>query len=137
MPDVVIENPIINSPFDEPKRQFCFSDTGITDKMVESRRPSGYFVPIPPSNEDSADGNQRFRREGDRHSGRKPIRRRSEATLALRVLPRLIGIVKWKLSGAKRRQDGCGEDVWCGARGSSPLPRLSTQRSRSATSASA
>ena len=53
MPDVVIENPIINSPFEEPKRHFYFSDTGITDKMVEARRISAYFVPIPPSKKKS------------------------------------------------------------------------------------
>jgi hypothetical protein len=49
MPDVVIENPVINSPFDELRRHFYFSDDGITDKIVESRRLSSYFVPIPPS----------------------------------------------------------------------------------------
>ena len=29
MSQVVIENPIINSPFDEPTRHFRFSDEGI------------------------------------------------------------------------------------------------------------
>lgn len=53
MPDVVIENPIINSPFAEPKRHFYFSDAGITDKIVDSRRLSAYFVPIPPSKKKS------------------------------------------------------------------------------------
>ena len=43
MPDVVIENPIINSPFEEPKRHFYFGETGITDKLVEARRISAYF----------------------------------------------------------------------------------------------
>jgi hypothetical protein len=37
---VVIENPIINSPFDEPTRHFRFSDDGITDEIVEGRRTS-------------------------------------------------------------------------------------------------
>jgi type III restriction enzyme len=45
---VVIENPILNSPFDEPSRHFKFTDDGITDEIVESRRISGYFVPVPP-----------------------------------------------------------------------------------------
>jgi type III restriction enzyme len=53
MPDVVIENPIINSPFAEPMRHFYFGETGITDKIVESRRNSAYFVPIPPSRKKS------------------------------------------------------------------------------------
>jgi type III restriction enzyme len=44
---VVIENPIINSPFDEPTRHFRFSDEGITNEIVEGqRRISSYFVPI-------------------------------------------------------------------------------------------
>jgi type III restriction enzyme len=53
MPDVVIENPIINSPFEEPRRHFYFDQTGITDKIVEARRNSAYFVPIPPSKKKS------------------------------------------------------------------------------------
>jgi type III restriction enzyme len=47
MKQVVIENPIINSPFDEPKRHFRFDDTGITNEILEQRRISSYFVPIP------------------------------------------------------------------------------------------
>jgi hypothetical protein len=44
--EVVIENPIINSPFDEPTRHFRFNDEGITDEEVVGRRVSSYFVPI-------------------------------------------------------------------------------------------
>jgi len=47
MKQVVIENPILNSPFDEPNRHFRFSEEGITDEIVEARRVSSYFVPIP------------------------------------------------------------------------------------------
>jgi type III restriction enzyme len=46
MRQAVIENPVINSPFDEPNRHFKFSDEGITDQIVEGRRTSSYFVPI-------------------------------------------------------------------------------------------
>jgi type III restriction enzyme len=46
MNQVVIENPIINSPFHEPARHFRFSDEGITDEIVDGRRKSSYFVPI-------------------------------------------------------------------------------------------
>jgi type III restriction enzyme len=53
MPDVVIENPIINSPFEAPKRHFYFGETGITDKLVEARRVSAYFVPIAPTKKKS------------------------------------------------------------------------------------
>ena len=48
MPDVVIENPVINSPFEEPRRHFVFADDGITDQIADTRRVSSYFIPIPP-----------------------------------------------------------------------------------------
>ena len=47
MPDVVIENPIINSPFKEPQHHFKFTEDGITDQIIPARRKSAYFVPIP------------------------------------------------------------------------------------------
>jgi len=43
---VVIANPIINSPFEEPKWHFRFSEEGITDEIVPGRRQSEYFVPV-------------------------------------------------------------------------------------------
>ncbi|MGA2542184.1 MAG: DEAD/DEAH box helicase family protein [Verrucomicrobiota bacterium] len=46
MKQVVIENPVINSPFDEPRRHFRFSDEGITNEIVSERRTSSYFIPI-------------------------------------------------------------------------------------------
>ena len=46
MKQVVIENPIINSAFLEPKRHFRFDDEGITSDIVEQRRKSHYFIPI-------------------------------------------------------------------------------------------
>lgn len=46
MKQVVIENPILNSPFKEPNRHFRFSEEGITDEIVDSRRVSSYFIPI-------------------------------------------------------------------------------------------
>ena len=47
MADALIENPILNSPFLEPGRHFKFTDEGITDEVVEARRVSSYFIPIP------------------------------------------------------------------------------------------
>ena len=47
MADAVIENPILNSPFVAPTRHWAFGDTGITNEIVESRRVSSYFMPIP------------------------------------------------------------------------------------------
>jgi len=35
---VVIENPILNSPFDEPERHFHFDEEGITNIIVEVSR---------------------------------------------------------------------------------------------------
>ena len=46
MPPVSIENPILNSPFEEPARHLRFDDDGITDEIVEGRRQSAYFIPV-------------------------------------------------------------------------------------------
>src|SRR5688572_15790002 len=46
MKPVVIENPILNSPFEEPKRHHVFDEDGITDQVADSRRRSTYFIPI-------------------------------------------------------------------------------------------
>jgi len=43
----LIDNPIINSPFEEPARHFQFDDQGITDKIINARRISEHLVPIP------------------------------------------------------------------------------------------
>ena len=49
MADRVIEDPILNRPYDEPSRHFEFDIDGITDVVAERRRPSSHFVPVPPS----------------------------------------------------------------------------------------
>ncbi|MDP9222297.1 MAG: DEAD/DEAH box helicase family protein [Actinomycetota bacterium] len=54
MADTVIDNPIINQPYAVPDRHFRFDEDGITDHIVEGRRPSAYFVPIPASRKRSA-----------------------------------------------------------------------------------
>lgn len=46
MRQVVIENPVLNSPYEEPKRHFKFDEEGITDEVLAERRVSSYFVPI-------------------------------------------------------------------------------------------
>lgn len=46
MADVVIQNPVINSPFSEPVRHFEFGEHGMTGQILEGkRRESSYFVP--------------------------------------------------------------------------------------------
>ena len=47
MSQIVIEQPVINSPFHEPSRHFKFGDHGITNEIAAGRRVSSYFVPIP------------------------------------------------------------------------------------------
>jgi type III restriction enzyme len=46
VPDTPIENPILNSPFEEPTRHWRFGEDGITNEIVEARRVSAYFMPI-------------------------------------------------------------------------------------------
>jgi type III restriction enzyme len=43
----VIDNPILNSPYEAPTRYWKFDDEGITDQVQDGRRPSAYFMPIP------------------------------------------------------------------------------------------
>jgi type III restriction enzyme len=43
---VIIENPILNTPFAAPNRHFKFDETGITNEIAEYRRTSAYFIPI-------------------------------------------------------------------------------------------
>ncbi len=44
-----IDNPILNSPYAEPKRHWELDDTGIpVGTWAEGRRRSEYVVPVPP-----------------------------------------------------------------------------------------
>ena len=61
MPDAVIDNPIINTPFVEPTEHWKFTDGGITDERVEGRRPSMHFMPIAKSKK--GDGQMQFETE--------------------------------------------------------------------------
>jgi len=38
----------LNSAYREPSKHFRFADDGITDEVVDARRLSSYFIPIPP-----------------------------------------------------------------------------------------
>ena len=49
MSTVAIDNPVLNSPYREPRRHFRFDDQGITSDILDGRRPSSYFVPVPAS----------------------------------------------------------------------------------------
>lgn len=60
MRQVVIENPIINSPFTEPTRHFRFTDEGITNDIIDGRRVSSYFVPIARPKKKKGDARQRL-----------------------------------------------------------------------------
>lgn len=53
---VTIENPVLNSPFEEPSRYFKFTEDGITSDIVEERRISAYFIPVPRSRTKSRQG---------------------------------------------------------------------------------
>ncbi len=46
-PSVIIENPIINSPFQSPERHFRLTKDGISDVIEKGRRISVYTVPVP------------------------------------------------------------------------------------------
>src|SRR5437660_9004646 len=44
----IIENPVINPPYEEPRRHFVFDNEGITNQIADGRRPSTFFIPIAP-----------------------------------------------------------------------------------------
>ena len=41
-----VENPVINSPFTEPKRHFRVLDGRVSGEIDDGRRPSEFFVPV-------------------------------------------------------------------------------------------
>lgn len=43
---VTIENPILDSPYEEPRKHFAFGQFVITSEVVETRRVFSYFIPI-------------------------------------------------------------------------------------------
>src|SRR5207245_8904343 len=50
----VIDDPVINSPYDEPASHFAFGEEGITANRVNGRRESEFFIPVPPPKHMSA-----------------------------------------------------------------------------------
>jgi type III restriction enzyme len=54
MTDALIENPILNSPYEEPTRHWKFTEEGITNAIEEGRRVSAYFMPIAKSKKEAA-----------------------------------------------------------------------------------
>ena len=60
MPKVTIENPVINSPFEEPQRHFKFNARGITEEIAEGRRRSEYFMPFPKPKKQSGQDQMQF-----------------------------------------------------------------------------
>ena len=60
MPKVTIENPVINSPFEEPQRHFKFNARGITEEIAAGRRRSEYFMPFPKPKKQSGQAQLQF-----------------------------------------------------------------------------
>ncbi len=42
-----MKSPIINSPYFEPTRHFKADERGISDEILEFRRPSSFYIPVP------------------------------------------------------------------------------------------
>lgn len=42
-----MKSPILNSPYQEPARHFKSDEKGVTDEVLESRRPSSFYIPVP------------------------------------------------------------------------------------------
>ncbi len=42
-----MKSPILNSPYFEPSHHFESDERGITDEVIELRRPSSFYIPVP------------------------------------------------------------------------------------------
>ncbi|MFH1353769.1 MAG: DEAD/DEAH box helicase family protein [bacterium] len=42
-----MKSPIINSPYFEPSRHFIADERGLTEEIIEGRRPSSFHIPVP------------------------------------------------------------------------------------------
>lgn len=42
-----MKSPILNSPYFEPSRYFKADERGLTEDIIESRRPSSFYIPVP------------------------------------------------------------------------------------------
>src|SRR3989344_5864736 len=42
-----MKSPILNSPYIEPSRHFRADERGITEDIIEARRPSSFNIPVP------------------------------------------------------------------------------------------
>lgn len=42
-----MKSPILNSPFSEPARHFKTDERGLTEEIIEGRRPSSFYIPVP------------------------------------------------------------------------------------------
>lgn len=42
-----MKSPILNSPYYEPKLHFKADERGLTDEVIEVRRPSSFYIPVP------------------------------------------------------------------------------------------
>ncbi|MCX7779881.1 MAG: DEAD/DEAH box helicase family protein, partial [Negativicutes bacterium] len=99
MKDVLIENPVITSPFAEPERHFIFDDNGITSEIADGRRPSCYYIPIPkPKKKLTKQEELAFEQE---YSMKNSRRRENQFINELRAKVRL-----WRLKGYQGLTNG-------------------------------
>lgn len=42
-----MKSPILNSPYFEPKKHFASDERGITENLLDFRRPSSFYIPVP------------------------------------------------------------------------------------------
>ena len=42
-----MKSPILNSPYFEPNRHFSADERGLTEEIVDFRRTSSFYIPVP------------------------------------------------------------------------------------------
>jgi type III restriction enzyme len=58
-------NPVINSPYWPPERYFKIGPEGPTGEVVEGRRPSESYIPVPPAKKGRKDRGQALQLDFD------------------------------------------------------------------------
>lgn len=58
--ELAIDNPILNGPYEAPSRHFVLGPSGPTGEILDGRRPSESFIPVPAPRKGKNKGQQAF-----------------------------------------------------------------------------
>ena len=108
-----IENPIINSPYDPPERHFELGPDGPTGTILDGRRLSESFIPVPPSRKGAQQAALDFDATGERREQNTTINDIRQAVDLWRVrnYNGVTPITRKLLQHWAAKPDVCGRDL--------------------------